>query len=392
MRKAVAALAALLIFLTGCGNSVADHNSAVERIEDSLTDLHEKVDNLGASPEETWVCAILKAIGVSCDTGETVSLVEGYKPTVDLSYYVRQSQQEFATGLYQCLADSGQISFDAPPGPMLTDEWNPTSQVIRETPNAAHGLNFRVSYQFTGFDPEESEWVYGHPTEENTALVTHPSATLSWDNSSGASVLHVNRKQTVTKHQSTLTETDDIVKVDIGSEIGFTLGGKESGGSIEGKITANLGITHGVKDVKSISEDESVEVGVNTDIPVGDKVQAVFTSPRVTTVTPFDVDGYIDGPLYVSFDDGIAVGTLSQLLHGPRYQPDTSAGRHIIYFTGFSDLYQALEGTNTSFPGLKGPIFPDCPPKVDDLRKVVWHGTLRSVEDTTVNVSFRKVN
>lgn len=338
------------------------------------------------------ILAILFTFTAGCSGGESfVSVDSGYKPTVDLSYYVRQSQKEFAGALRDCFVS--QIAYDpeGPPGPMVTTSWTPGHQQIREVENKAHGLNFSVTYQFTGFDPQESEWVYGNPSEENTALVTHADATLTWDNTQGASVLHVNRKQTVDKHQSTTTETDDIIKVDIGSELGFTVGGKESGGSIEGKITANLGITHGVKDVKSISTDESVEVGVNTDIPVGAKVEAVFTSPRVTTLTPFTIDGYIDGPLTIGFDDGIAVGTLSQLLSGPRYQPDTANGIHYVHFTGFSDLYQALEGTNTSFPNLQGPLFPDCPPKVDHLRLVQWNGTLRSVEDETVSVEFRKV-
>ena len=318
--------------------------------------------------------------------------VEEYKPVVDLSYYVREAQLKFTSALRDCFKDQIFYDPDGPPGKMITDEWVPSKQYIRETPNKEHGLNFGIEFHFTGFDPEESEWVYGDPAEENTALITHADATLTWDNSHGAAVLHVNRKQEVTKHQSTTTETDDIIKVDIGSELGFTVGGKESGGSIEGKITANLGITHGVKDVKSISTDETVEVGVNTDIPVGDKVEGLFTSPRVTTLQPFTVDGYIDGPLTVWFDDGISVGTLSQLLNGPRYTPNTAEGRHGIHFTSFADLYQALEGTNTSFPKLTGPIFPDCPGHVDDLRRIQWHGTLRSVEDETINVEFRKVN
>ena len=365
--------------------------SRLRNIESRLEDLHQKVDNLGSSPEETWICALLKAVGVSCDEGSISMYADPeYKPEIPLSYEVRSAQVAFAGALRDCFAD--QIAYDplGPPGPMQTDLWTPGQQIVREKPDSAHGLNFAVQFDFTGFDPGASKWVYGNPAEENTTLVEHPDATLTWDNEFGASVLHINRKQTVTKHQSTTTETDDIIKIDIGSKIGATIGGKESGGSIEAEITANIGITHGVKDVKSLSTDETVEVGVNTDIPVGDKVRATFSSPRVTTVTPFSIDGFVDSNrITMAWDHGISVGYLGQLMSGPRYFDN---GRHNVWFEGYQDLYQALEGTNVNFPGLKGPIFPDCPPKIDNLRKISWKGTLRTVEDQTVYVSFKKVN
>ena len=311
-----------------------------------------------------------------------------YKKVIPLSYQIRQRQLALAGVIRDTLMQQCYYDPDGPPGPFNTQSWVKDSQIIRENSNT-HGANFAVAFQFTGFDPDESHWQYGPERVDNTSIFEHTENTLLLDNKQGVSIEHVERDVTVSEHEATSTETDDTISIDIGSKLKGTIGGEAAGGTIEAEISANLGITHGVKDIKSRSKDRSTTVKVSYDVPIGAAVLAIFSSPRITRSTPFTVVGVIDGPFTVSFDDGLAVGYLNQLMKGPRYS--FSGGRHSISFKSFSDLFEALDGVNVDFPKLSGPLWPDDIDKIDAQRVINWKGTLHSVSDESATVRYEKV-
>ena len=384
-------------------------------------DVHE----VGASPEETWVCGLLGLFGVDCD-GDTVAEVQDrvggssdtalgailcaltgigcdntnvaldldYRHEVPLSYSVRQAQLGFAGPLRDCITANTYYDPAGPPGPMVTTSWLPNDQLIGETANPS-GANFAVRFDFTGFDPEESRWEYRQAQALNTITVDHPEATIDLDNRQGVGDETFERTATVTLHQSTTTETDVTIKVDLTTKAGVTIGGEASGGSIEGSIETTFGITEGKRDIESESRDRTVTETVKPTVPKGEELQVLFSSPRTTTSTPFSVVGAMESAtIDVGLDAGLSYGTLSQLMHGPRYSgpgPQAQSGRHSIRFTGFDDLFDALSGTNVNFPALSGPLFPDCVDHLDSLRDISWHGTLKATADESVNVRYQRV-
>lgn len=308
--------------------------------------------------------------------------------TIPLSYLVRQQQLAAANQILLWFQD---IKNWLPPsiGKLDVHAWTRDDQTIAEPDTGGKGWDWSLKYSFQAFDPA-SHYSWGQPKTVSDQIVAHPDQTLLLDNTGWGQAEEVDLTRSVDlKHQST-TSTESKISVDIGSKVGATLGGEAEGGSIEAEISTTLGIANTNRKDITDSTDESQSVSIKTKVPAHKALLATISSPQLIQDTPFSVDGLIDGPFAMGFNDGLAVNYFAQYMSGPRYSH--AGGRHLIQFEGFDDFYNALRGYNVDFPGVvDAPLDYGHIPAVEAARRIQWTGNVRQVIESAATVRFQDV-
>ena len=307
--------------------------------------------------------------------------------TIPLSYLVRQAQLAAANQILLWFQDCKQW---IPPaiGKLDVHKWTRGAQEIAEPDTGGQGWDWSVTFEFSAFDPG-SHYSWGDPKIVSDQIVAHPDQTLLLDNSGWGQAEDVDLTRSVDlKHEST-SSTESKISVDIGAKVGATIGGEAEGGSIEAEISTTLGIANTSRKGITDTSDESQSVSVKTKVPAHKALLATISSPQLIEDTPFTVDGLIDGPFSIAFNNGLTTGEFRQLMSGPRYQP--IGDRELVRFQGFDDLYEAMRFVNVDFPGQTSALYPDHIAGIEAARRIQWAGNVRQVIETAATVRFQDV-
>ena len=309
---------------------------------------------------------------------------------VPLSYLLRERQRAVADAL-----GIWWEFFAGPPFmvPWKRDHWTRDDMRFYETSD--WGMN--IVFEFAGFDPDQSQMVYGDPVTLGTSITDHPNATLLFDNRSHKPELDIDLSQSVTLLHSRSSDTSTRIAWDVGVKAKGTIGGEAVGATLETEVSANFGITTNTSQAESQSTSKTVSQDVRTKVPGYTATLCKFSSPRNRQRTPFDVRGYPDGAFTLQWNPGLHAGNLEQLCHGPRYSEP--GGKRALRFEGFSDFYDMLMAYNVDFPGQVDNLNPsarhagnpDTHAAMEAARLLVWSGTIETVADESVLVSFEDV-
>ena len=314
-------------------------------------------------------------------------------PVIPLSYLVRQRQLAAAQAL-KAWFDDPSVGEGAPlVGALNLKSWTRKSQQVAG-PHTDQGWNWIVTYHFGGFDPDASDYHWGAIRTVSDPIVDHQSQTLLLDNTASADPLDVDLTRTVTLHHSDSATTEHRISVDIGSKVGAIIGGEATGGKLEAEVSSELGISDTSGRTISDGKDTTQSVSVKTTVPPAKAKLVRVIGPRLTRQSDFAVDGAIDGPFEIGYDDGLTTRRISQLEHGPRYsyEPNGKWYRKTIRFEGFEDFYAMLHGYNVDFPMQTEPLGPEHVAKIEAARRLVWSGTLTTVDEDSVEVRFVDVS
>ena len=307
---------------------------------------------------------------------------------IPLSYLIRQRQLAAANAILAWFRDVN----PNPPGigTLDTHAWTRDRQSIAEPDTGGAGYDFEVLFGFSGFDPDASDYDWGHTSVVADRVVDHPNQTLLLDNTHNSTPLNIDLTRSVVLHNSSSTSTTHRISVDIGAKLGATLGGEATGGKIEAEISTNLGIENTNTTINTSASDTTQTVTVKTTVPAHAATLAEIASPQLTQQTGFTVDGAIDGWIEVIINDELFANYWEQFCSGPRYHQD--GARRVVHFDSFDDLYAAIRGFNVDFPGREdSPLFPEHIASIESARRLQWGGKVTNVTENSATVRFSDV-
>lgn len=302
-------------------------------------------------------------------------------PTVPLSFLVRQTQREVADAIADWFDQLTGV-WGGPRGPRNDSNWQRSHQEI----GWDGGYALRLLFDFTGFDPDRSHWEHGPERISDESLVTLVAHSYLFDNRGGSEPLDIDLSEAVTYHQSRSTSTTSRIKLDIGSKTTGTIGGDDVGAKLEQEISASLGIETDTSTAEENSTDRTQTQSIRTKVRPGRALLASIETPRVDSARDFAVDGWIAGPLTVSFASRAfgAGGVIPEgLTHaGPNttyapYSDSDPDARIELRFESFDDFLSLLAGTNVDFGGIERDISHGRSDAIDDARRLRWSGVIR---------------
>ena len=270
---------------------------------------------------------------------------------IPLSYMLRQQQLggtlaeamgELCTVLFEkyptylewhAAADSSPVNRG------LTPDW--TKEVMSLWANAGGslpGLLFKVTYKYNGVVNDESGYSRGTEKILSSNDFEQPGKAWLIDLSQSEEPLSFQRSESVTLSESSSTEMDHTTEIDVGTEAEqkATIGGAETGGSLEAGIKESFGYedTKEEDQTAARSKDKSEGTTIDEECPEYQVTLITINSEEIHSDTPrgwhgpADYGVVIDAPIegFLSEPQNYSAGiNFGNMRHGARYHEYSAA-------------------------------------------------------------------
>ena len=287
---------------------------------------------------------------------------------VPISYLLRESQYDLAGHIQRWFTSLVNAPGSFPPSGIVrgiqsyTDPDDPNNvpwSVDRQLFSVREGRWLQIEFEHHGFTAADGGgWVYGPPSVVSAGLETLPDHTYLFDaRQRETEPLDVDLEETVTYEHHRETTTSRTIHFDFGAKLGATIGGKESGGSIEAEVSAAFGFSDTDTSVAGESTSETRTQRIRTKVPAGEALLATLSSPTVASRTEFTINAAWLAGMKLRFWSGYNDwGYVKQMV---KNQGRTRTGIPIpesddqlteISFTDMDDFVEMLQATNVYFP------------------------------------------
>ena len=241
----------------------------------------------------------------------------------------------------------------------------------------------KITYRYNGVVNDEAGFTRGRETILSSNDTEQPGKAWLIDLSQSEEPLQFQRQESVTLSQSTSTEMDHTTEIDVGTEAEqkVTIGGAESGGSLEAGIKESFGYSDTREEAKTSArnKDKSESTTIDENCPEYQVTLITLNSEEIHSDTPRGWHGPVDYGVTV---DAPIEGILTEprnytggkhfedMRHGPRYHeytatiPELSLGNQQTgrwarwSWPNWEAFLSFLDGTDTELPRMVD-VWPD---------------------------------
>ena len=309
---------------------------------------------------------------------------------IPLSYVLRQ--QQYGGELAHAMAELWNVILDKDPTylEMHTDvdenkshgnrgttrQWTKNSMTLwANSGGSLPRLLFRIAYKYNGVQQDQSGFTRGKEKILSSNDFEQPGKAWLIDLSQSSQPLNFTRSESVTLAQSSETAMSHTTEIDVGTEAEqkATIGGSETGGSLEAGIKESFGYSDSKEEsaTASRSKDKSEGTEIDEDCPEFDVTLITINSAEIHSDTPrgwhgpVDYGITIDAPIegFLSEPSRYTAGALFESMrHGPGYKEytaeipelslgDQTTGRWARWsWPNWDAFLSFIDGTDTALP------------------------------------------
>ena len=335
-------------------------------------------------------------------------------PEVPLSYLLKRMQIGFAQEFVWIARDliSGGVGTN-----IESSHWTKDNMVLN-----VGGLDFKFIH--LGWDADHTDEEFGPRRLLDSVDKVYHGAGFLAALAGSDEPLDYKQSQTVTVEHSRVVTMDRETNLDIGAEIGTTIGGGELGVSVEAKLTTEFGVKLDNSQTDSEAHSTQTTKEIAYLFPAGRDTLLTLTTRTVQTERHLAINGVSNMGFDVSWLTSLTWANTQN--HPPRanlvvgnplgvkVKGHGDEQTYNISFDTWGEFEETLEGYNTDFPKMQGwlraaerdniwlgleggvnktePLGPHISRiRAPSIRRVVFTGTQREKEDGVLTVEPRDV-
>ena len=332
-------------------------------------------------------------------------------PEVPLSYLLKQQQIGFAREFVWFARDL----ISAGVGTHIASaHWEKDNMVL--TVGGPYEADLvHLTFRHLGWDPQHTDEEFGPRKLLDTTDKTYQGAGFLAALAESEEGLDYKQTQTVTVEHKREVTMDRETHIDIGAEVGTTIGGENFGVSVEAKLTTEFGtrVDNSQTDEESRSKETAKEI--NYLFPAGRDTLLTIATRTVSTEQWLKINGVSDMGFSVRWP--VSLTWANSQDHPPRANlvgggnplglETTGRGDSQMYsmtFANWDEFETMMEGFNTDFPAMAGWQFArgdiingeQIGPHIariraPSMRAVVFSGIQREDEDGVLTLDIEDV-